>query len=471
MSDATPRLRMFAGPNGSGKTTVKNTLVPSAWFGIYINPDDLEATIRETGLLPLEPFDLTVTTEEIQGYFASSKFLRAQHLHDAAREIECRGNCVDFQPLGVQLVLCFGACRLPAEKGVGCVAVVYVRNGDVRTLTRLKPPNSTVLEGFRTYLYYIATEDPAINIQRVKNRVAEGGHDVPETNIVARYHRSLGLLAEAIRYTNRAFFFDTSQAEAWYFAEATDGTRIDLKSDEIPNRFQPIWDQFGTDTIMKFTSDPLVAALPAPPHDGRLFRSGRTDSQPKIASASATFIGRDRKSKSAFAPYLQKKRRELGSGGGPTQPQNGGWAGGAARLAERGFGTARSCLTATAGPIVCTHRFSAPIWAAFSAVLNAAASRRRARILEPIQNGIFRPTEHCPIDRGSPELRNIAAAAPRPMPPANAQNPATAVALKGPQNRKCRISRGKPPPKPNIRNIIGRWEVVIGGASSQGLQS
>ena len=56
MSDAIPRLRMFAGPNGSGKTTVKNTLgKPESWFGMYINPDDLEASIRHTGLLPLKP--------------------------------------------------------------------------------------------------------------------------------------------------------------------------------------------------------------------------------------------------------------------------------------------------------------------------------------------------------------------------------------------------------------------------------
>lgn len=101
--------------------------------------------------------------------------------------------------------------------------------------------------GYRTYLYYIATEDPGINVQRVKNRVAEGGHDVPEAKIVSRYHRSLANLPQAIRYTNRAFFFDTSADEAWYFAEATDGITIELKSDEIPNWFQAIWDEFGTE--------------------------------------------------------------------------------------------------------------------------------------------------------------------------------------------------------------------------------
>ncbi len=37
--------------------------------------------------------------------------------------------------------------------------------------------------GFRTYLYYVATEDPEINISRVENRVSSGGHPVPREKI------------------------------------------------------------------------------------------------------------------------------------------------------------------------------------------------------------------------------------------------------------------------------------------------
>ncbi len=52
MTDGIPRLRMFAGPNGSGKTTIKTSLGKSAsWFGFYINPDDIESAIRSTGRL------------------------------------------------------------------------------------------------------------------------------------------------------------------------------------------------------------------------------------------------------------------------------------------------------------------------------------------------------------------------------------------------------------------------------------
>ena len=38
----------------------------------------------------------------------------------------------------------------------------------------------------------------AINIARVAQRVAQGGHDVPRDRIVARYHRTMALLPDAI---------------------------------------------------------------------------------------------------------------------------------------------------------------------------------------------------------------------------------------------------------------------------------
>ncbi len=244
MSDLTPRLRMFAGPNGSGKTTVKKELnKPSQWFGIYINPDELEESIRKTGFLPLEPFDLTTTTEEIQSYFLSSVLLQNHQLHTARHRIEYRRQSLDFSGLTFNSyyasVLADFLRRKALESSNSFSFETVMSAADKVDLLR-----EAHSRGYRTYLYYIATEDPVINIQRVKNRVAEGGHDVPEEKIAARYHRSLSLLVEAIRHTNRAFLFDTSEAVAWYFAEVTDGTSIKLKSDEMPNWFQPIWDQF-----------------------------------------------------------------------------------------------------------------------------------------------------------------------------------------------------------------------------------
>ena len=94
------------------------------------------------------------------------------------------------------------------------------------------------LRGYRAYLYYVATEDPAINISRVKYRVKMGGHSVPEDKIVSRYQRSLDLLIEAIQFTNRAYIFDNSTHEHIWLAEITDGHLMEMKTDRVPAWFK-----------------------------------------------------------------------------------------------------------------------------------------------------------------------------------------------------------------------------------------
>lgn len=95
--------------------------------------------------------------------------------------------------------------------------------------------------GYRTYLYFVATDDPTINVSRVRNRVKLNGHDVPEDKIVTRYYRSLDLLIEAIRHTNRAYIFDNSgdndEGKQTWLAEITEGKKLELKADKIPAWF------------------------------------------------------------------------------------------------------------------------------------------------------------------------------------------------------------------------------------------
>jgi predicted ABC-type ATPase len=236
-------MRMFAGPNGSGKTTVKNQLPPDL-FGVYVNPDDIEKAIRDEGFLRLDPYGLSFTSLELQEYFASSELLKASGLNDSASVIDCRENKVSFRNLAINSyfasVLSDALRRKLLATSISFSFETVMSSPDKVELLR-----DARSRGFRTYLYYVATEDPAINIERVKNRVADGGHDVPEEKIVARYYRSLGLLREAIRHTNRAYLFDTSEKESWYVAEITEGVEIDLKSEEMPAWFKTsVWDKY-----------------------------------------------------------------------------------------------------------------------------------------------------------------------------------------------------------------------------------
>lgn len=58
--------------------------------------------------------------------------------------------------------------------------------------------------GYRTYLYFIATEDVDINVDRVQQRVDLGGHPVAQESIRSRYPRTLALLRPACDVANRA---------------------------------------------------------------------------------------------------------------------------------------------------------------------------------------------------------------------------------------------------------------------------
>lgn len=240
---------MFAGPNGSGKTTIKTQLnKPAGWFGIDIDPDALEATVRQTDSLPLAPFELTTDTAELQNHFRSSPLLQKYSLLAPVENIVVNASRIDFQAASFNSYFASVLADFLRRKALSA------RKSFTFETVMSAPDKVDLLQkaqacGYRTYLYYIATEDPAINVQRVKNRVADGGHDVPEDKIIGRYARSLGLLSNAIRYANRAFLFDTSSPTPWYFAEITDGTTLEPKSEQLPLWFGPVWTQlFHDDT-------------------------------------------------------------------------------------------------------------------------------------------------------------------------------------------------------------------------------
>lgn len=66
--------------------------------------------------------------------------------------------------------------------------------------------------GFYVQLFFVGIDDPQTNIERVRLRVAQGGHDVPTDRIVSRWHRTMALLHRAIKTADQAFLFDNSAA-------------------------------------------------------------------------------------------------------------------------------------------------------------------------------------------------------------------------------------------------------------------
>lgn len=240
---------MFAGPNGSGKSTLKEVLPPEL-LGAYLNPDEIERDLVATKRFDLSQWGVSISPDEAIAFFQQSSFLTAKGLAAAARNIRTNGDCLDFSGLKVNSYFASVAVELLRNHFVGAGASFTIE-------TVMSHPSKVALlrdartAGFRTYLYYVATEDPAINVSRVKNRARLGGHDVPEDKVRDRYHRSLVQLIDAIKQSSRAYIFDNSQdsavsARTW-LAEITDGSVLELKTDSVPAWFKKyVLDEFET---------------------------------------------------------------------------------------------------------------------------------------------------------------------------------------------------------------------------------
>jgi predicted ABC-type ATPase len=239
-----PRLRMFAGPNGSGKSTIKS-VVPPELLGVYLNPDEMEKEIGERGFLDLRAYGVETTSGEILPFFANSTLLVKAGLDEEAESLRFPDGKLDFFEVIVNAYFASVAAdfirRKLLEKRVSFSFETVMSSPDKVAL--LEKARSL---GYRTYLYFIATEDPQINIARVKSRVHLGGHDVPVDKIVSRYSRSMDLLLPAIRQSNRAYLFDNSRhgGEHLWVAEVTDGSDLETKCTPVPVWFQrAVWDK------------------------------------------------------------------------------------------------------------------------------------------------------------------------------------------------------------------------------------
>lgn len=90
-----------------------------------------------------------------------------------------------------------------------------------------------VSRGCKFYLYFATVSSPEISIERVRQRVQEGGHDVPEDKIRTRYGRAMEQLLPAVRLAHRAYFFDNS-LEMELVAEVSPEKNMRIHTEQVP---------------------------------------------------------------------------------------------------------------------------------------------------------------------------------------------------------------------------------------------
>jgi len=157
-----PDVFIVAGPNGAGKTTSAMSLFPDLLECIeYVNADAIAS-----GISPFKPAGVAVEAGR----------LMLQRIKKLA---------IEDKSFAFETTLsskCF-----------------------VKLLNKCK--NS----GYTTTLLYIWLKSPSLAINRVKDRVLNGGHSIPEDTIRRRYYRSIyNLIDLYLPLVNNAYLFDNS---------------------------------------------------------------------------------------------------------------------------------------------------------------------------------------------------------------------------------------------------------------------
>lgn len=239
---------MFAGPNGSGKSTIHTELRPE-WIGVYVNADDIEKALAVRGQLELADFELDGTDGALQCRFAtivnSSGLLTSAGLAGVADRVTWVDGALQVPRAVVNSYLASVTAdfirRELLSQGASFTFETVMSSPDKVAFMR-----EAQAQGYRTYLYFVATGDPTINIERVRLRVSEGGHAVPDDKVVQRYHRSIELLDEACGAANRAYIFDNSGATHELIAEVTNGESLEVRTAAMPAWFvaTSLWRSF-----------------------------------------------------------------------------------------------------------------------------------------------------------------------------------------------------------------------------------
>lgn len=151
---------MIAGPNGSGKSTLHETRIAPKVAAPFINADH----IRRDEL----------------------KDPRPEAAYEAARIAEQRR-------------------REHLSQGRSFITESVFSHPSKLTLV-----DDAKRAGFRVVLYHVGVDSADLSVARVAERVKEGGHDVPEDKIRARYDRNAPLIRRAVLTADSAHVFDNS---------------------------------------------------------------------------------------------------------------------------------------------------------------------------------------------------------------------------------------------------------------------
>lgn len=234
------RVRIYAGPNGSGKSSLYKEISKEYKSGIFVNADEIEKQLKTVGIIDLTDFNLKVDVIQFENF---------KNLESSLSLIKKASNEGFTISLEIKDNFILNKSKLTNSYEAAFVAsfIRYALLNEKRSFTyetvmsdryKLEEINHANKLNYKTYLYFICTDDFDKNIERVKNRVLKDGHNVHEEKIKRRYFKTLENLADVIRLVHRAYIFDNSGNQYELIAEIYQGSAFKFHSSSIPEWFE-----------------------------------------------------------------------------------------------------------------------------------------------------------------------------------------------------------------------------------------
>ncbi|AIQ72984.1 MULTISPECIES: zeta toxin family protein [Paenibacillus] len=170
MSEPSAMMYVFAGNNGSGKSTIRNLIVDRLGISVNIDPDALARRID-----PDDP--------------------NRRKISAGKEAIRLARNCID-------------------NRRDFTIETTLAGGNVIRLMQSAKE------SGFETTMFFVGLGDYQLNIERVALRVRNGGHDIPTEDIIRRHTTSIQNLLSNLYLIDHLIVIDNSKSDGEIVLEA-----------------------------------------------------------------------------------------------------------------------------------------------------------------------------------------------------------------------------------------------------------
>ncbi len=183
---------MLAGPNGAGKSTIYEHIVRAKFNAPFINADKIQKE--------------ELSDQSMPGAYQAAKLAEQRRQEYLQSNLSFVSESTFSHPSKLQLI------------------------------------DEAIQADFRVVVYHVNVRTPELSVARVAERVKEGGHDVPEEKIRARYERNQTLIKQAVLRADVGFVYDNSLLNTLpKLCLVFRHGKIALKEDDLPEWVENVY--------------------------------------------------------------------------------------------------------------------------------------------------------------------------------------------------------------------------------------